>query len=139
MKKASPFKFKKRGSFPLVKAAAGMKVEGPSHEDGGINANTPDGKPVAEIEGGERIFSKEDTAHIEQAVKQIISMGQSSPDQAQKLATALGFEVVKMVLAQEKNQKEQEGSDTEQEDQANGAMNSFANTDQDDDTSYTTQ
>lgn len=135
--KAAPISFKKRAAKPFQKASAGMRVEGPSHEEEGIEAQTPDGKPVAEIEGGERIFSQEDTNHMEQEAKAIVAASKTSPQQAQKLAMALGFEVVKMLMRQEKNQNEEQGQDSPSEDDAMGAINSFGNS-EDDDSSYST-
>lgn len=89
--------------------ASGGKAEGPSHEEGGIDAVDQSGQPVAEIEGGERVFSKEDTAALEQSAEQIIQL-QESGDKAgaEDMAMRLGFAVVNMIAAQEKNQADQE-------------------------------
>lgn len=124
MKKPLSFKRKKKPA-PFQMAAEGMKVQGPSHAAGGIEAQVQ-GKPVAEIEGDERIFSKEDTAYMEREARRIITLTQSSPQQASRAAQALGFKIVEMLINQEKNQREQEGNEeTGDTDQATEAMNSF--------------
>lgn len=125
-RKALSFKRKKAYS-PFTRAAEGMKVQGPSHEDGGIEARTPQGKPVAEIEGDERIFSREDTAYMERETRKILDYMQSDTNKANECARALGFKVVEMLVSQEKNQRQQEGNDdTQDTEQATAAMNEFA-------------
>ncbi len=90
--------------------ADGGVAEGPSHEEGGIPVGEQGAEePMAEIEGGERVFSREDTAALEQAAEQIIQL-QESGDQAgaEDMAKRLGFAVVNMIAAQEKSQAAQE-------------------------------
>ena len=63
---------KKKRSFTMKKSyASGGKVKGADHSEGGISAEVGN-KQVAEIEGEERIFSKEDTIKIEEASKEIL-------------------------------------------------------------------
>lgn len=123
-----PLSFKrKKGHNPFVRAAEGMKVVGPSHEEGGIEAQTPDGRPVAEIEGDERIFSKEDTAYMEREARRIVTLMQQNSNQANEAARALGFRIVEMIIDQEKNQREQEGNENQEDTQAaTTAMNEFS-------------
>jgi len=85
-------------------------AEGPSHEEGGIEVQQEDtGEPVAEIEGGERIFSVEDTDMIEQAAMAIIQSVQSGDEESAKdMAMRLGFSIVQMIAAQEQSQEKQE-------------------------------
>lgn len=125
---AKPLSFKrKKKTNPFTMAAEGLKVVGPSHEDGGIEARTKDGQPVAEIEGGERIFSQEDTDYMEREARRIITLMQSNSQQANEAARALGFKVVEMIVDQEKNQRQQEGNpDQEDTEQATQAMNEFS-------------
>jgi len=130
--KAVALSFRKKRKKAFQIGADGMKVEGPSHERGGVEARTPNGKPVAEIEGGERIFSQEDTEYLEQAAKSIVRTLQSNPQAANTAAQALGFKVVEMIVEQEKNQREQEGDeDTQDVDQAGDALNQFSNAGED--------
>jgi hypothetical protein len=88
----------------------GGMAEGPEHEEGGIAAvQAQTGEQVAEIEGGERVFSQEDTAMLEQGAMQIIEMTDAG-DQAgaDDMAKKLGYAVVNMIAAQEQNQAQQE-------------------------------
>lgn len=88
--------------------AEGGLAQGPSHEEGGI-AVEQNGQPVAEIEGNERVFSKEDTAALEAAAEQIIQLQESGDTAgAEDMAKRLGFAVVNMIAAQEENQQGQE-------------------------------
>lgn len=121
------------GGKPDGSLAEGGMAEGPSHEEGGIDVvKEGEGKPVAEIEGGERVFSQEDTQAMEQAAEQIIQAQQSGDKAgAEDMAMRLGFAVVNMIAAQEKNQAAQEqqmAGRAPQEDpnQEAAAMNSFA-------------
>lgn len=124
--KSLSFRKKRKKAFQI--GAEGMKVEGPSHEEGGIEAQLPSGKPVAEIEGGERIFSQEDTDYLEQAAKSIVRTLQTNPQAANQAAQALGFKVVEMIVEQERNQRQQEGDENTQDvDQASEALNQFSN------------
>lgn len=90
--------------------SGGAKAEGPSHEAGGIDVGAKgEGEPMAEIEGGERVFSKEDTAALEAAAEQIIQLQESGDTaSAEDMAKRLGFAVVNMIAAQEENQQGQE-------------------------------
>jgi hypothetical protein len=93
-------KFKIKPRAPKRYQDGGM-VEGPSHEEGGIEAYASDGTPVAEIEGGERIFSVQDTAEIEAAVSEINSLSESDPEAADQMAMKLGYRVAEMIVKQE--------------------------------------
>ena len=99
-------------------------VEGPSHEQGGVPAvQAGSGEQVAEIEGGERIFSTEDTGAIEQAAQEIHKLMETGDNAAaEDMAMRLGFAVVDMIFAQDQSQAEQEAA--MQEEQMAG-MNSF--------------
>jgi hypothetical protein len=103
----------------------GGMTEGPSHEEGGVDVyqegQNPAAGPAAEIEGGERVFSKEDTEAMEAAAEQIIQlMDGGQQEQAEDMAKRLGFAVVDMIAQQERNQEGQEAAMMEQ-------MNSFGN------------
>lgn len=90
--------------------SSGAKAEGPSHEAGGIDVGAKgEGEPMAEIEGGERVFSKEDTAALEAAAEQIIQLQEAGDTAgAEDMAKRLGFAVVNMIAAQEESQQAQE-------------------------------
>lgn len=107
----------------------GMAV-GPDHEDGGIEVQQEEtGEPVAEIEGGERVFSQEDTAMMEEAAMSIVeAMNSGDEATAQDMAMRLGFAVVNMIAAQEQNQmqQEQEMEAPSQEQMVADAANQFA-------------
>lgn len=81
----------------------GGMVEGPSHEEGGVPTVDQTGAPIAEVEGGERIFSVEDTQQIEQMAAQIAEMQATDPASADRMATELGYMVVQMLFQQEQN------------------------------------
>jgi hypothetical protein len=93
------------GALPAVGEG---KVEGPSHAEGGVPAvDAQTGEQVAEIEGQERIFSKEDTAMMEEAAMHIIQATQGGDQEsADDMAKRLGYAVVEMIAAQEQNQQE---------------------------------
>lgn len=115
------------GKTPQPLAEGGV-TEGPSHEEGGVDvfqegAAPEEGAagPVAEIEGGERVFSTEDTEAMEAAAEQIIQMMESGQQQqAEDMAMRLGFAVVDMIAQQERSQEGQEAAMMEQ-------MNQFGN------------
>jgi len=88
----------------------GGLAQGPSHSEGGIQVQQEDtGEPVAEIEGGERVFSREHTQMLEQAAMQIAQAMESGDEQtAQQMAMQLGFAVVEMISSQEESQAAQE-------------------------------
>lgn len=94
----------------------GGMAMGPDHEEGGIPVvQEQTGEPVAEIEGGERVFSQEDTAMMEEAAMSIVeAMNAGDERTAQEMAAQLGFAVVNMIAAQEQNQMEQEDEMMEQ-------------------------
>ncbi len=92
---------KKARSFKL---AMGGKTKGPSHKEGGIEAKVGE-KPVAEVEGGERVFSQDDTAFIEQEVEKIKGyMETNDIPGADNCAKDLGYAVAKMVSKQDMNE-----------------------------------
>lgn len=94
----------------------GGMAMGPDHEEGGIPVvQEQTGEPVAEIEGGERVFSQEDTAMMEEAAMSIVeAMNGGDQATAEQMAMQLGFAVVNMIAAQEQNQMEQEDEMMEQ-------------------------
>jgi hypothetical protein len=105
----------------LPKRETGGMIEGPPHEQGGVpvvDQNT--GEPMVEAEGGERIFSVEDTQQMEEIGRQIIELQQNNPTAADQLAKELGYMVVEMIVRQEQN--------TAMTDEA---ANSFANSPED--------
>ena len=77
-------------------------VQGPTHEQGGVEARDKQGNVRATVEGGERLFSVEDTQEIEKFVSLI---GKSEEDNANQLAMELGYKVVKMVNSQEERRE----------------------------------
>lgn len=80
--------------------AKGGKVYGASHQEGGVPAVDEDtGEQVAEVEGGERIFSREDTQQIEQMAYNILQA--QSEEEASQMAMELGFLVAQMVAEQD--------------------------------------
>lgn len=81
--------------------ADGGEVVGPSHAQGGVPVVDGNQQPVAEVEGGERIFSVEDTAAIEQAARNIIQLAQQDQMQADEAAKQLGYQVAEMLMRQE--------------------------------------
>jgi hypothetical protein len=95
------------GALPAVGEG---KVQGPSHEEGGVPAvDTQTGEMVAEIEGEERIFSTEDTSIMEEAAIEIIKATQAGDQEAaDDMAKRLGYAVVEMIAAQEQNAEAQE-------------------------------
>lgn len=110
--------------------ADGGVVDGPSHEQGGVDVQDQSGEPVAEVEGGERIFSTEDTAMIEQTAMQILQLKEQNPQAADQMATELGYAIVEMVVKQEQAQQQQQGAPESGggggADQMAQAANSFA-------------
>lgn len=103
--------------------AAGGKAQGPSHENGGIAVKQKgSSKPVAEIEGQERVFSQEDTATMEQACQEIIQLSAQNKQAADQAAMKLGYMVCQMIQSQEQNQQQQEGEQAQGMEQA---MNGF--------------
>ena len=90
--------------------AEGGVVAGPAHEQGGIEVVDQQNAPVAEVEGGERIFSIEDTQAMEQAAAQIIQLAEQDQLQADEAAKQLGYQVTEMVMKQEQVNPSQEGA-----------------------------
>ena len=83
--------------------ADGGKAVGPSHNEGGIETLDKSGDSVAEIEGGERVFSIEHTDEIEEKAAEISRfLENEDEDTANELATVLGYRVVEMIAEQEK-------------------------------------
>lgn len=105
----------------------GGMAEGPLHEEGGIPVMQEDtGEQIAEIEGGERVFSIEDTQMMEEAAAQIQeAMTAGDRQTAEDLAMRLGFAVVNMIAQQEQNEGQQEQAPVN-EDAAMQAANSFS-------------
>jgi hypothetical protein len=97
---------------PAPAPGAGVP-SGPGHEDAGMQVIDPaTGQPQAEIEGGERIFSKEDTAALEQMAMGVQQMMDSGDEQAaSEAAMQLGFSVVEMLTAQNQAQGEQQAAE----------------------------
>lgn len=92
------------GGQPLSK---GGMTQGPSHEEGGVDVYQKGAaEPTAEIEGGERVFSREDTELMEEACEKIISTQDKA--KADELAMQLGYAVCQMIQQQEQNQKSME-------------------------------
>lgn len=121
---------KPAASVPKQPLQSGGMAEGPSHAQGGIDVMQEDtGEQVAEIEGGERVFSVEDTQVLEEAAVQIQQAMQSGDKAtAEDLAMRLGFAVVNMLAAQEQNQMAQsaeEGMPAANEQAAMEAANQF--------------
>lgn len=71
----------------------GGKFQGPSHEQNGILAVDPIGRPVAEVEGGERLFSVEDSQELESMIKGPMTIGK---------AARLGKRVKQMIELQDR-------------------------------------
>jgi len=102
--------FQVGGGMPTQSLQDGGMAMGPDHEQGGIPVmQEGTGEQVAEIEGGERVFSQEDTSMLEQGAMQIIEMTDAG-DQAgaDDMAKRLGYAIVNMIAAQEANQSQQE-------------------------------
>lgn len=94
------FKMRSGGKTSYAK---GGKTIGPSHNEGGIETLDESGDAVAEIEGGERVFSVEHTQEIETKAEEISSfLKNEDDDTANELATVLGYRVVEMIAEQEK-------------------------------------
>lgn len=98
------------GGGELQQMQGGGEVVGPPHEEGGVPVmEEGTGEEMAEVEGGERIFSIEDTQMLEQAAAQIMELSQQDPAQADEAAKQLGYAVVEMLMRQEQSQQEQMG------------------------------
>lgn len=104
----------KKLGFKIKGYQTGGKVEGPTHENGGVAA-MQNGQQVAEVEGGERIFSTQDTAQIENMAVKIEKLKEQNTEEADRMALTLGYEIVSMLKGQESSQKQQEPADAEQE------------------------
>lgn len=109
----------------VPKYTDGGTVSGPSHEQGGVPAvDEQTGEQVAEVEGGERIFSTEDTQAMEQVAMQVMELQQTNPTAADQLAKELGFMVVEMIMKQEQNQQMQNAGIGGMDEAANSFGNS---------------
>lgn len=99
-----------KSKFDVNSFATGGVPSGPSHDEGGMSVvDNTTGEEKAEIEGGERIFSVEDTQAIEDMAMNILKLQQQGDEaQATELATQLGLSVVAMIGEQEQAQMEQE-------------------------------
>ena len=84
----------------VVRYPNGAKIEGNTHEQNGVKINNGE-QPEVEIEGGERLFSVEDTLIIEKLSAGINGESEDSDE----LALQLGHEVSKMVAAQDQRQE----------------------------------
>lgn len=87
--------------------AMGGEVEGASHEMGGVPVVDQTGEQIAEVEGGERIFSVEDTQAIEQMVQQY------AQTQDENIKLQLGEYVIQAVMQQEQVNPSEEGMSPE--------------------------
>ena len=86
-----------------VDMADGGTIAGPSHNEGGIKTVDKSGEEIAEIEGGERVFSIEHTEEIEAKANEISRfLEKEDDDTANELATVLGYRVVEMIAEQER-------------------------------------
>ena len=85
----------------IKKMQPGGLVQGPSHEEGGVGVVDETSQPIAEVEGGERIFSVEDTQAMEQAAVTILQTAQQNPAAADEMAKELGYMVAGMLVKQE--------------------------------------
>lgn len=92
----------------LQQMQPGGVVEGPPHSQGGVPVVNAQAKPIAEVEGGERIFSIEDTQQLEQMSMAIMEASQQDPASAEQMATELGYAVVQMLVGQEINNPSQQ-------------------------------
>jgi hypothetical protein len=114
MKKSRSFKTRKQY------LGDGGVAKGPAHEEGGINAEKS-GKPVAEIEGQERVFSKEDTEYMEQEAEKIQTYTQSGDiPGADKCAQEFGYRVAQMITKQDMNEAKNEVETSAINDFSNG-------------------
>lgn len=85
-----------------VRAKGGL-INGPSHNDGGVPAVNLEKEQVAEVEGGERVFSIDDTNELEERAEEITkALENDDQDTADMLATRLGHRVVEMIAKQER-------------------------------------
>ena len=100
-----------------IKRAVGGKVEGPSHESCGVPvvskglpATEPQTGAQYEIEGGERVFSIDDTSEMERIAGMI---AKASPQKKDELYNHLGKRVTEMIAAQDGSEEtlKQEGLD----------------------------
>lgn len=98
------------------------KTVGPDHTEGGINAQKGK-KPIAEVEGDERLFSKEDSSYMDEQCQNIL-MATESGDKptADQLAMELGYKVCEMIQRQDARNEEQRPADY-----VESASNEFGN------------
>jgi len=96
------FKRKKYKMGGAIEYQEGGEVQGPPHSQGGVPVTQEDtGEPIAEVEGGERIFSVEDTQMLEQAAKNVLQLADQDQFQADEAAKQLGYKITEMIVKQE--------------------------------------
>ena len=95
------FKRKKYAAGGKINYQEGGEVQGPPHSQGGVKAIDQTGEAVAEVEGGERIFSVEDTKAIEQEARNILQLADQDQFMADEAAKQLGYKVTEMIVRQE--------------------------------------
>lgn len=106
------------------KVSKGAKLKGPSHNESGIEVRQGK-KPVAEVEGGERLFSQEDTEYMEAEAEKIRGFRESGDEEgANQAAMQLGYRIVEMIDKQEANVASTEEEQTQ-------AINTFGNGEED--------
>lgn len=107
-------KYADGGNMMQAPAGVGGVPQGPTHEEGGMPVIDPNtGEPVAEIEGNERIFSREDTAMMDELGAAMLQAQQDGDEESfNQMATELGIFIFEAMIAQEEAQmKEEEGED----------------------------
>jgi len=95
------FKRKKYATGGKINYQEGGEVQGPPHSQGGVETVDQTGEAVAEVEGGERIFSVEDTKAIEQEARNILQLADQDQFMADEAAKQLGYKVTEMIVRQE--------------------------------------
>lgn len=95
-------KYMTGGQMPKKSYQDGGLVSGEGampHSEGGVPTVDESGQQIAEVEGGERIFSIEDTQQMEQMAMAIQQAG--SEEEAMSMASELGMFVVDAISRQE--------------------------------------
>ena len=80
----------------------GGKIDGDTHAQNGVDVINNADDSETQLEGGERVFSVEDTADIDRLSANISS---SEGEDSNELAMQLGYKVSKMVAAQDQRQE----------------------------------
>jgi hypothetical protein len=93
----------------------GGVVEGMPHEMGGVPTFDKEGNEIAEVEGGEQIFSVADTEMIQEIVSRILNA--RSQEEADKLAIQLGYFIVDANQRQQEAEMEEQMAGDEEEDE----------------------